>query len=156
MSLKVPQLRWPFFWKEIPEQVRSTILADYRTTSVFAEVTRNLDRIDFLLDESGGLTVANNKWFEFSPIIESIVYELKAHSKSPGAGAITIQLAINGTVLAGVTIPGGSSAVVRVTPSVQQLVNPDDKLSVNVSAASGTWRWVTFTAILEPRYMWEV
>lgn len=156
MSLQLPQLRWPFFWREIPEQVRSAILADHRAGSVYAEVTRNLDRVDFLLDDAGGLSVANNVWYEFSPEIESVVYEIKAHSKSPGAGNLTLQLAINGTVLDSVTITGGSSAVVRVTPAIQQLVNPDDKLSVNVSAASGTWRWVTFTAILEPRYMWEV
>lgn len=146
MSFRAPLLHWPY---QLETPVRAAqIVDDHQRITRYLEVTRLLDRIDFLLD--GPVAVANNLWYEFSPVTESIVYEIRVHAKGAGT-SLTLRYRVNGVTADTITTTVGS--VVRKTPSPQQLVSPLDKISVDCTAVSGSWTEVTFTIVMEPRYV---
>ncbi len=138
---------WPYTTLDF-EAAKPVAAKDHKILQEFLQVIRGLDRIDFLIETPG---VANNVWFEFSPAVDSIVFELKAHAKAAGVGTLTAELAINGTVLDSITLAGGSTAVSSKHPAEQIKVYPTDKLSLNLTAVNGAWGFLTFTVILEPR-----
>jgi hypothetical protein len=119
----------------------------------YMEVTRFLDRLDFLLGLGVDVAVANNQWFEFSPIQYSILYGLKAHARVVGAGTLTLRLRINGVTYDTISLTNaGAGAVVEVDPANQLQLDPKvDKLGVDCTVAGAGWQYVTFTVILEPR-----
>ena len=155
MPFRAPALRWPFDAEKWGRLRAADVISDHAILQSYCEITRLLDRLDFLLGEGVNISVADNLYWELAPVTDSVIYSIQAHAKSPGAGDLILRIRINGVVESSYTLPGGSGAVNVFTPA-QTKVSPTDKISIDCTSVSGNWQWVTFTVVLEPRPVWEV
>lgn len=148
---RAPQVNWPHTMNKEKDIPLPQVVQDHKDMARYAEVTRMLDRMDFLLGPGTNVTVANNLYWEFTPITDSIIFEMRVHAKTGGA-SITLRLRVNGTLVDTITSTT-PTVVVRKTPVLQQKVSPSDLFSVDCTAVTGAWQFVTFTVVLEPRYV---
>lgn len=149
---QAPRAQWPQRNEEKQRLLQA--LQDDLALRRYAEVTRRLDRVDFHLGDGADVIVGNDIWWHFSPVDFSILYELRAEAKiAGGGGPLTLRARVSGAVYDLVTLPAGNGAVVRVTPASQILLTPTDILAVDCTAAAAGWQFVTFTMIMEPRFI---
>jgi hypothetical protein len=149
MPLEPPKTRWTASVKEISSQgqfvddeqrnIRHTIIGYYR------------DVLNFDCGRGVDITVANNIAAERVPVNPHgfIVY-LKAHSKSPGAGDITLRVNNDASIVGTITIPGGSTSVVIVVPIAFLRTTEISRISVDCTAVAGSWQWVLVSVIIDP------
>lgn len=149
MPVEPARLRWPSSVLE-PTQAAKVLDDDERRLRHMLMVSYR-DLLNFDVVNTGGITVANNITNERVPCApHGLIVEIKAHSKAPGAGNITLRVNNDGNVVGSITIPGGSSSVVKAYPTTYLQTLDTSRISVDCTAVSGTWEIILLSVVIDP------